>query len=63
MSKYLTVGTVTSLFQTMLGVGVALFPSVFSPGVQSEASTAAAGLIGGVFGIVHLIQHIKAGSK
>lgn len=63
MSKYLTVGTVTSLVQTALGVAVALFPAIFSPTVQSEANTALAGLIGGIFGVVHLVQHVKAGSK
>ncbi len=63
MSKYMTPGTITSVFQTLLGLGAAVFPSVFSPSVQAEATTAIAGVIGSIFGVVHLVQHIRAGSK
>ena len=63
MSKYFTTGTLTSVFQTLLGLTAAVFPGVFSASVQAEATTAVAGLIGGVFGVVHLIQHIRANVK
>ena len=63
MSKYLTTGTVTAILQTALGMAVAVFPNVFTSSVQSEASTAVAGLIGGIFGVIHLVQNIRTTVK